>query len=124
MNRPACPYAIIHVLQYAGTGEFANVGSSNSHPTLAIKPLDLAKDEANLVYDHGGHWVERIRRLKKHALLPDEVLFAVQKPRVDDRTIRAAADEIVADLREQGVEVAAATDVKAIAEFAGAARVH
>ena len=96
----------------------------NGRPILAIKPLDLAKDEPNQVYEHGGHWVDRIRRLKKHALLPDETLFAVQRPATDDTRILDAADEIVAELREQGVEVAAATDVKAITAFARAASLH
>ena len=96
----------------------------DGRPTLAIKPLDLAKDEPNLVYEYGGHWVDRIRRLKKHALLPGEMLFAVQKPVSEDNRIRNAANEIVAELREQGVEVAAATDVRAIKDFAKAASLH
>lgn len=96
----------------------------NGRPILAIKPLDLAKDEPNQVYDHGGHWVDRIRRLKKHGLLPDETLFAVQQPATDDTTIGKAANEIVAELREQGIVVAVATDVKAIADFARAASLH
>lgn len=94
------------------------------NPILAIKPLDLAKDEPNQVYEHGGYWLERIRRLKKHELLPDETLFAVQQPATGDARIRDAANEIIADLREQGVEVAAATDVKAIVDFARAASLH
>jgi hypothetical protein len=93
-------------------------------PALAIKPLDLAKDEPNQVYEHGGHWVERIRRLKKHQLLPDETLFAVQQPATSDTRTRDAASEIIADLRDQGVEVAAATDAKAIIDFARAASRH
>lgn len=97
------------------------VHSRNGRPILAIKPLDLARDEPNQVYDHGGHWVDRIRRLRKHGLLPDETLFAVQRPATDDTRVLKAADEIVAELREQCVEVAAATDAKAIAGFASAA---
>jgi hypothetical protein len=93
-------------------------------PLLAIKPLDLAKDEPNQVYEHGGHWVDRVRRLRKHELLPIQTLFAVRRPASDDNRILKAADEIVAELLEQGVEVAAATDVKAITTFARAAIVH
>jgi hypothetical protein len=91
---------------------------------LAIKPLDLARDEPNQVYEYGGHWVERIRRLKKHALLPEATLFAVQRPEANDPRIVDAANEIVADLREQGVVVEAVTDARAITEFAKAASVH
>ena len=100
------------------------VHSRNHQPALAIKPLDLAKDEPNQVYEHGGHWVDRIRRLKKHALLPDGMMFAVRQPASDDPRIQNAANEIEAELREQGVEVATATDVKAITDFARAASRH
>lgn len=96
----------------------------NGQPTLAIKPLDLAKDEPNQVYEHGGHWVDRIRRLRKHDLLPGEMLFAVQETATDDARIRRAADEIIAELREEKITVALATDVRAITDFARAASLH
>lgn len=88
---------------------------------LAIKPLDLAKDEPNKVFDLGGHWVDRIRRLKKRQVLPAGMLFAVDFPTGVDKRIRAAADEIVGELREEGVKVAAAKDAAAITDFAKAA---
>ncbi len=114
----------------------AEVGSESLHiqvpfvhirdgrPTHAIKPLDLGKDEANQVYEHGGHWLERVRRLGKHELLPDAMLFAVNVPALADTAVRRAADEIVSDLREAGVLVAEAADATAITQFAAGVRAH
>lgn len=114
----------------------AEVGSESLHiqvpfvhlrdgqPTHAIKPLDLGKDEANQVYEHGGHWLERVRRLGKHELLPDAMLFAVKVPAPTDTAVRRAADEIVSDLREAGVVVADAADATAIVQFAAGVKAH
>lgn len=114
----------------------AEVGSESLHiqvpfvhmrdgrPTHAIKPLDLGKDEANQVYEHGGHWLERVRRLRKHDLLPGAMLFAVNAPPAANAAVRSAAHEIMCDLREAGVTVAKATDAKAIIQFAAGVRVH
>lgn len=114
----------------------AEVGSESLHiqipfvhlrdgqPTHAIKPLDLGKEEANQVYEHGGHWLERVRRLGKHELLPDAMLFAVNVPAPADTAVRKAADEIVSDLREAGVMVADAANVTAIIQFAAGVKVH
>jgi hypothetical protein len=96
----------------------------DGQPTHAIKPLDLAKDEPNQVYDHGGHWVDRIRRLHKHHLLPAEMLFAVQEPRESDTKTRDAANEIMTHLRDIGIRVTVASDVKAITDFAKSASLH
>lgn len=96
----------------------------DGEPTLAIKPLDLAKDEPNQVFEHGGHWVDRVRRLRKHELLPERMLFAVKEPGPIDATARKAAEEIIAELREAGVTVAIATDAKAITDFAAGATKH
>lgn len=97
------------------------VNKREDRARLAIKPLNLAKGEPNNVFDVGGHWVERISRLKRHRLLPDEMLFAVNLPAENEST-RRAADEIVSDLKGQGIRIAAVADVDAIAAFAEGAR--
>jgi hypothetical protein len=84
----------------------------------AIKPLHLAKDEANKIIDHGGHWVDRVRRLQRHHKLP-ALLFAVQMP--DDNKRLRAANEIVNDLKGMGVQVVDAQNEEAVIEFATAA---
>jgi hypothetical protein len=88
---------------------------------LAIKPLDLAKDEASKVFDTGGRLVDRVNRLKKRLLLPEELLVAVREPAGMDGRVRAAVDEIEGDLRMAGVKVARADDVDGITRFAKAA---
>ncbi len=88
---------------------------------LAIKPLDLAKDEPNNVFDLGGHWVDRVRRLGKHQLLPERMLFAVRLPGTANEGARKAANEIIGELREQNIVVAASTDAAAITKFASGA---
>lgn len=114
----------------------AEVGSESLHiqvpfvhmrdgqPTHAIKPLDLNKEDPNQVYEHGGHWLERVRRLGKHELLPGAMLIAVNVPSPADTAVRRAADEIVSDLREARVMVAEAADAKAIVQFAAGVRTH
>lgn len=98
--------------------------SRDGHPQLAIKPLDLAKDEPNKVFDIGGHWVDRVRRLGKRKLLPDKMLFALNLPAPGELATRRAVDEIVSELREQGIKIAAVTDAATITEFAAGATSH
>ncbi len=95
----------------------------NGRARLAIKPLDLAKDEPNKVFDVGGHWLERMRRLGKHGSLPQEVLFAVNLPDRCGGTYRAA-EEILGELRDQGIKVAALNDTDLIESFAKRALSH
>jgi hypothetical protein len=99
---------------------FPFVHLRGSRPAAAIKPLNLAKEDSNGVFDLGGHWLEHVRRLSKHNLLP-ETLFAVRKPEAKAGKALQAADEIISELREQGVVVAAASDATAIIQFARAA---
>lgn len=85
---------------------------------LAIKPLDLAKDVPNLVYEVGGRWVDRVHRMKRHNLLPGAMLFAVKMPDARIDRARTAADEILGDLRGKGVQTVPIADTAAITAFA------
>lgn len=85
-------------------------------PLAAIKPLDLAKEEPNEVLDYGGHWLERVRRLKKHRVLPN-MLFAVYEPSATHPAAQQAAREIVEELGEL-VVVKAVAEADGIAAFA------
>ncbi len=88
---------------------------------VAIKPLDLDKDEANKVFDVGGRLVDRVRRLAKRNLLPQEMLVAVREPPNLERNIQAAVVEIETDLRNAGILVERADNETAITRFARAA---
>lgn len=86
---------------------------------MAIKPLDLAKDEPNQVYDVGGRWSDRVRRMQRHGLLPEAMLLAVKVP--DERHARArdAVEEILGELRVRDiVQAVSITDTAAITAFA------
>lgn len=92
---------------------------------LAIKPLDLAKAEAKQVYETGGPWVDRLKRLRKHDLLPEAMLVTVGLPDLRNDRAQDAAREIMDDLRGNNVvQVVPATDKAAITEFAQAAAPH
>ncbi|KZC39419.1 MULTISPECIES: DUF3037 domain-containing protein [Rhodanobacter] len=91
-------------------------------PQLAIKPLDLAKDEPNLVYGIGARWVGQMRLLQRHQLLPESLLFAVSMPDAKHERVHAAVEEILNDLRgTAAVQAVPITDVAAITTFANAA---
>jgi len=94
------------------------VHKREGRPQLAIKPLDLAKDVPNLVYEVGGRWVDRVHRMKRHNLLPDAMLFAVKMPDSKIDRARTAANEILGDLRSRGVQTVPIADADAITAFA------
>lgn len=100
------------------------VHERDGRPQLAIKPLDLAKDEPNLVYDIGARWAGRVRLLQRHQLLPGSLLFAVGMPDAKHARAHAAVAEILDDLRgTAAVQAVPITDVAAITDFANAAAV-
>lgn len=98
------------------------VHERDGRPVLAIKPLDLAKAEANQVYDAGGRTVDRIRRLDKRGLLTGAMLLALGMPEVTAAAPWRAAKEIMDDLNSNGAtQAVAATDGEAITRFAESA---
>ncbi|MGH8161791.1 MAG: DUF3037 domain-containing protein [Gammaproteobacteria bacterium] len=95
------------------------VHERDGRPQLAIKPLDLAKAEANQVYEVGGRLVDRVRRLRKHHLLPEAMLFTVDLPSGNEDRVLLAANEIMDDLRGNDiVRAVPMTDMAAITNFA------
>lgn len=83
-----------------------------------IKPFNLNQDEPMGIYDHGGAWLQRVQRLRKRSLLPDNVLFAVRGPAPSDVKRYAAFQEICAELRGEDVLTVDETAQQVIAEFA------
>lgn len=103
--------------------KFPFVSTHQDAPQVVIKPLFLAHDEPSKIYDHGGIWVTKIRRLKKHQLLPENTLFAADEATYDDNAKRRnAAREITAELRDMGVKVVPADDQAGIIQFANLAK--
>src|SRR5690606_6126138 len=79
---------------------FPFVHMEGNLPAKAIKPFHLAHDDPNKILDHGGHWVDRVKRLKRHGLIPREVLFAIEAPPKAEAKRFAAYQEICGDLIE------------------------
>lgn len=96
---------------------FPFVRLQDGRPARVIKPLFLAQDDTTKLLTHGGQWVDKIRRLKKRAALPQAVLFPVKAP-VRDTKPYQAFEEIRDDLQAAGVTVVAANDENSILRFA------
>jgi len=86
----------------------------------AIKPLDLTQDEPVKIYEHGGLWVQRLRRLQHLNALPAGMLVPVEGPKAEDARRYRAYAEIVSELRELRVEVTDAANNARILAFAEA----
>ena len=85
-----------------------------------IKPFNLAHDEPNSIYEHGGQWVQKIARMRKKNLLPGKLLFAVAAPPEGEAKRHAAFDEICGELTDLDLVVTAANEENKIVEFAQA----
>ncbi len=86
----------------------------------AIKPLDLTQDEPVKIYEHGGLWVGRLRRLKSLGALPAGMLVPVDGPKAADTRRYQAYADIVRELGEMNIEVTQAANNERILEFAQA----
>ena len=69
-----------------------------------IKPFNLGHEQTVDIYEHGEMWIAKIKRLRSKRLLPDDILFALSRPAVDDMRRRSAADEISSELAGLGVQ--------------------
>jgi Protein of unknown function (DUF3037) len=69
-----------------------------------IKPFNLGHEQTVDIYDHGEMWIAKIKRLRNKRLLPEEILFALSRPSVDDIRRRTAADEICTELTGLGIQ--------------------
>lgn len=83
-----------------------------------IKPLNLVQEDSTKVLNHGGWWVDKVRRLRTRDALPKKVLFPLAAPNQDSKAFQAY-QEIRHELIEAGVEVTLATDERSILTFAG-----
>lgn len=84
-----------------------------------IKPLYLAQGDTTKILNHGGQWVDKVRRLRKRNALPHDVLFPVTAPQTDTRAYEAFT-EIRDDLVTVDVQVIPANDENGILNFATA----
>ena len=80
----------------------------------------MAQEDSTKVLNHGGLWVDKVRRLEKRRALPKNVLFPLAAPKYESKAFRAY-EEIRQDLVDAGVEVALVSDEQRILAFAGEA---
>lgn len=76
-------------------------------PVVAVKPVDLNRSESTDVYDHGGMWVQRLRRLKDRGHLPARTVVPLAFP---SGVAREAAQDIAQELHNIGVQSADFSD--------------
>ncbi len=88
-----------------------------------IKPLHLAYDDSSKIFNHGGAWVDKIKRLKRRGQLPPQVLFAVKAPEQSAQRCFRAFGEIRDDLLDLNMTVESANDESRIIEVAKAMRI-
>ncbi|MCB4360701.1 DUF3037 domain-containing protein [Quatrionicoccus australiensis] len=82
-----------------------------------IKPLYLAQGDTTKILNHGGQWVDKVRRLRKRNALPEDVLFPVTAPQAGTNAYDAFT-EIRDDLVMIDVQVVPANDENGILKFA------
>lgn len=82
-----------------------------------IKPLYLAQGDTTKILNHGGQWVDKVRRLRKRNALPKDVLFPITAPQAGTNAYDAFT-EIRDDLIMIDVQVVPANDETGILKFA------
>lgn len=82
----------------------------------AIKPLNLDQPSAAKVFEHGGLWVDKFRRLAKRRSMPDRMIVAVSEPQTGE--MARAFTEIMDDLQELPLVVVSFEDRSRIQQMA------
>ncbi|ALV07416.1 DUF3037 domain-containing protein [Roseateles depolymerans] len=98
--------------------KFPLVQQHGERTSKVIKPFNLDQKEPMGIYDHGGTWLQRVKLLRRHRLLPQDVLFAVSRPPEADAKRYAAFAEIQRELQAEDVQLVDERDEDRIAAFA------
>lgn len=83
-----------------------------------IKPLFLGQADSTHILTKGDNWVSKVKRLKKLNQLPKRILFVLEAPPQEAERRFRAFNEISADFREVGVQIADASNDREILKFA------
>ena len=84
--------------------------------TVAIEPLDLDRPSATDIYNHGGLWVQRLRRLTDRRRLPPRMVMPVRFPAAVDR--QPVARDVARELTEAGATIVPADDADRLRRLA------
>jgi hypothetical protein len=99
---------------------FPFVAMQNDTPLRVIKPLFLAQEEPIKIYAHADVWIPKIKRLRSKNMLPNDVLFPLTAPPLNDTKRAYAFNEIQNELLGLDVLTTSANDVDMILRFARA----
>jgi hypothetical protein len=97
---------------------FPFVHERDGRAVAAIKPLDLAQDEPQKIYDHGDLWTQRLARLRRMGLLPQGLLIPADRPPQNDLRRAKAFMDIERELTGLGALVTQAAAADEIVTFA------
>ena len=106
--------------EYHARFPFVQLAPDDERPLKVIKALSLTQIDPVRIIDHGGQWIMRLHALRKRALLPAQVLFAVDG---DDQDVSVRGDarrDVVGELRSLGVCVVPMQQRHALLDFAAA----
>ncbi len=71
----------------------------------AIKPLFLGQDTSTKIMDHGDTWLQKVRRLAQFKMMPDTLIFPVERPSDLNSEQYEHADIVINDLKSEGVSI-------------------
>ncbi|WP_114652201.1 DUF3037 domain-containing protein [Polynucleobacter necessarius] len=91
--------------------------NADNQPLKIIKPFYLNQDSPTKIFNHGGPWVDKVKRLRRRNLLPANVLFAISEPEKSDEACFNAFLEIKADLIHEDVLVESSKQKDQIIKF-------
>jgi hypothetical protein len=84
---------------------FAHIPAGEETVDSAIKPLYLGHDSSTKIMDHGDTWLQKVRRLNQFKLMPETLIFPVERPSDENSERYEHADIVINDLRREGVHV-------------------
>jgi hypothetical protein len=89
--------------------------------TRVIKPLAFDQKTPLKTAEHGEQWVSRIQKLtNNNVVMPDKVLFTVERPLPDKTDFVQVYDDIVGEIKNLGVSVEQFANMADILQFAKA----
>lgn len=91
--------------------------NANGLVDRAIKPLNLSHSEPAAAYEHGWTWVGRLRQLKLHDVLPENVLITTQPPLHMIGDHKEVYEGLKGNFEEIGIQVIPITEQSKIEKF-------
>jgi hypothetical protein len=84
-----------------------------------IKPLAFQQNNPLALIEHGEKWIYRLSRLiKAKCLVPEKILFAVEKPEKNSIAYTRAYHDVTSQMLDLGAKVEQFEDTKNIIKFA------